>query len=400
MTGAEDKCDVLIVGAGPAGLSAAECLAKEGLEVLVAEAMPSPGRKFLMAGKSGLNLTKVEPEARFLSRFSGTSEAFDQAVSEFGPEQVQEWARGLGQTLFTGSTGRVFPEAMKASPLLRAWLARLAETGVRLETRMRWVGWDGQDWLFDTPGGSKRVAARAGVLALGGASWKRLGSDGAWRPLLEAAGFQTLPFAPSNVGLRVAWSTHMHRFLGTPVKAVSLRSGTLKTRGEWVISERGMEGGGVYELSSVARAGAAITVDLVPDRTLEEVVQRLENVRKGETAANRLRKGLGLPPVLRALAMEWGRPLGDARQIAEKIKTLPVPYDGVADCDGAISTVGGVSWQALDGFMATARPGTFVCGEMVDWDAPTGGYLLTGCFASGRAAARQVSMWLSSSNWA
>ncbi|RZW08393.1 MAG: TIGR03862 family flavoprotein [Rhodobacteraceae bacterium] len=392
-----DKCDALVVGAGPAGLAAAERLASAGAKVLVADAMPSVGRKFLMAGKSGLNLTKDEPVDAFLARFAGGPASFTDAVRGFGPADVLEWAEGLGQPVFAGTTGRVFPKAMKASPLLRAWLGRLDRMGVRVATRMRWTGWDGNDWLFETPGGPRRVSPDVAILALGGASWRRLGSDGAWVDILRQHGISLAPFRPSNGGLRVEWSRHMATHFGAPVKATRLIADGTESRGEWVVSSAGMEGGGVYEVSMAVRDGSSLHVDLTPDLSEADIVRRLDRRPAKESLSNRLRKALGLSPVARALVMEWGQPLPKGALLAERIKRLPVPVAGVMPMDQAISTAGGVDWGALDGYMLRTRPGTFVAGEMLDWEAPTGGYLITGCLATGRAAGDAAAMWLAAS---
>ena len=392
MNGAADKWDALVIGAGPAGLAAAERLGARGFRVLVAEAMPSVGRKLLMAGKSGLNLTRAEESERFVGRFADGSEAFLKAVRDFGPEAVVAWAEGLEQPVFTGTTGRVFPEAMKASPLLRAWLQRLSGLGVTVGTRMRWTGWEGEAWRFEIPEGARLIQADAAVLALGGASWRRLGSDGAWAGM---AGVKVAPFKPSNVGLQVAWSEHMAAHAGKPVKAVRLMAGDTESRGEWVISKGGMEGGGVYAVSMAVRDGAPLFIDLAPDLEVAEVERRLARPRGKTSLTNHLRKALGLTPVQRALLMEWGRPLPeDSGALARRIKALPVPVTGTMPLDQAISTGGGVAWEALDGFMLKDRPGTFVAGEMLDWEAPTGGYLLTGCLATGRAAGDAAADWL------
>jgi uncharacterized flavoprotein (TIGR03862 family) len=295
------------------------------------------------------------------------------------------WAEGLGQPLFTGSSGRVFPVAMKASPLLRAWLARLSALGVVLRTGWRWQGWEGEGAVarFDTPGGTQSAAARVTVLALGGASWARLGSDGAWAGLLPGL---VAPFRPANMGFRVAWRARMARHFGAPVKAVALVAGAARVRGEFVISARGIEGGGVYAVARALREGVALSLDLCPDLTEAALRDRLARGRAGDSTANRLRR-LGLDPVRIALVQEWGRPL--PADLAPLMKNLPVPLAGPRPLDEAISAAGGLRWDALDGFMLRDRPGVLAAGEMLDWEAPTGGYLLTGCLATGRAAGLQ-----------
>ncbi|KQI73449.1 NAD(FAD)-utilizing dehydrogenase [Loktanella sp. 5RATIMAR09] len=375
--------DAVVIGAGPAGLMAAEQLAKAGVSVTVADAMPSVGRKFLMAGKSGLNITKVEPSAAFLAAYGKElPAALAHALDDFGPDQVIAWAEGLGQTVFTGSTGRVFPTVMKASPLLRAWLARLQERGVRIETRWRWEGWQGDALRFETPGGTVAIAPKATVLATGGASWARLGSNGAWAAHLQD---QAAPFAPANMGFVVDWSPHMAPHFGTPVKSVALTAGGQKTRGEFIISARGIEGGGIYMLSKAMRDGAPLTVDLLPDWPEDKVRAALQKPRGKTSLSNQLRKVLRFSPVQTALLMECGRPLpGD---LAAVIKALPIAHQGPRPMDEAISTAGGVRFDALNNdLMLQSHPGVFCAGEMLDWEAPTGGYLITGCLATGRIA--------------
>jgi uncharacterized flavoprotein (TIGR03862 family) len=391
---ATENIESLVIGGGPAGLMAASALAATGRGVIVADAMPSMGRKFLMAGKSGLNLTKDEPFPEFADRFAGGSAEFHQALNDFGPRSVMDWSNALGQPVFTGSTGRVFPQAMKASPLLRAWLASLRTQGVDLRTRWRWVGWENANWLFQTPDGPRRVAAGATVLALGGASWRRLGSDGRWAELFATEVIPVTPFTPANVGIRIDWSDHMARHFGVPVKGVRLIAGDTSSRGEWVITPSGIEGGGVYEIDRNVRAGEPLSLDLMPDLTVEEIATRLNRNRGKASVSNHLRKVLKMSPVHRALLMEWARPLPSGDEFAARIKQLPVPVAGLMPLDKAISTAGGVSWAALDGFMLKSRPGTFVAGEMLDWEAPTGGYLLTACLATGRAAGIEAAAWL------
>ena len=395
MTTGQERCGALVIGGGPAGLAAAEVLSAAGHDVVLCEAKPSVGRKFLMAGKSGLNLTKAEATDRFTAAYGGAADWLAPMLAACGPQAVSDWAEGLGQPVFTGSTGRVFPVAMKASPLLRAWLARLGQAGVAVRTRWRWTGWDGPAATFETPEGPARLTADATVLALGGASWARLGSDGAWADRLAASGVPLAAFAPSNVGLSVRWSDHMAQHFGAPVKAAALRAGGAVSRGEFTISVRGLEGAGVYALTPPLRAGAALTLDLVPDLTADRAAARLARTGKA-SVSNRLRKALRLTPAAIALAQEWGRPLpADAQALAAALKALPVRHDGLRPMDEAISTAGGIRRDGLtDDLMLTARPGVFAAGEMLDWEAPTGGYLLTACLATGRHAGRAAADWI------
>lgn len=387
----------LVIGGGPAGMMAAEELARAGTDVTLVEAKPTLARKFLMAGKSGLNLTKQEPLETFLSHYSHPQIA---AITRpFGPDQVQEFARDLGIDLFTGSTGRVFPSGMKASPLLRAWIARLTGLGVSIRTRWRWQGFDGAALVFDTPEGRKTLHPDITVLALGGASWPRLGSDAAWVAWLAGKGVAITPFQPANMGFQINWSDHMHAHLGQPVKGAALIIPTGRSRGEFVLSKRGIEGGGIYQIAAQLRAGAPLQLDLAPDIDIDTLSQRLGSISPKQSLSNRLRRGAKLDPVKLALAMEWGRPLPtDPQRLAARIKSLPVPLGPPRPLSEAISSAGGIAWDSLsDDLELTALPGIFIAGEMLDWEAPTGGYLLTACLASGRHAGRAAARRLMSS---
>jgi uncharacterized flavoprotein (TIGR03862 family) len=385
-----DSTDALVIGGGPAGLMAAETLAAAGQRVLLAEAKPTVGRKLLMAGKSGLNLTKAEPAAKFAAAFTRGADWVAPIIGGFGPEEVVAWAEGLGIVTFTGSSRRVFPTGMKASPLLRAWTRRLVERGVAIRTRWRWLGWDGAAARFATPEGARVIRAPATILALGGGSWARLGSDGGWTAVLAAEGVAIVPFAPSNVGFRVAWSPAMARHFGSPVKAVRLSAGGRSVEAEFVVSAGGVEGGGIYALADLLRDGAALWLDLAPRQEAAALAARLARPRGRDSRSNHLRKALGLPVVKLALLRECApAALEDPTATAQALKALRLPLDGPRPLDEAISTAGGVAAAAVDeGLMLRARSGVYCAGEMLDWDAPTGGYLLTACLATGQHAAR------------
>lgn len=377
------KSFALVIGAGPAGLMAAEELAGAGVKVVVCDGKPSIGRKFLMAGKSGLNVTKVEGFETFVARYDAPH--LRPMLTEFGPQDVQDWCRALGQEVFTGSTGRVFPVAMKGSPLLRAWAERLTGQGVKFRTGWRWTGFDSAGFRFDTPDGAQVLMPGVTVLALGGASWQRLGSDAAWVRWLRDKGVGIAPWKPANMGFVVDWSAKMAPFFGQPIKGVALIAGTRRERGEFIISSRGLEGGGIYAVSRDLRDGAALAIDLLPDLSAENIAQRLSGMKPGESTMNRLRKlGLGKPQA--ALVMEFAH-----HAPFDHLKHLPIPLSGPRPLDEAISVAGGVEWSSVTPDLELcALPRTFVCGEMLDWEAPTGGYLLTACWATGRWAGRSA----------
>jgi len=402
---------VAIVGGGPAGLMAAEVLAAGGVAVDVYDAMASSGRKFLLAGKGGMNITHSEAYDAFVARYGARSGEVDAWLRGFMPQDVREWIHGLGIETFVGSSGRVFPTDMKAAPLLRAWLHRLREAGVRLHTRHRWQGWRDGRLVFATPEGETLVHADATVLALGGASWARLGSDGAWVPLLAARGVDVAPLVPSNCGFDTGWSAHFSdRHAGAPLATVAIafdnRNGERERRqGQFVVTATGIEGSLVYALSAplrdqiAARGQATIWLDLAPDHDPERVRAEVLRPRGSRSMASHLQSRLGIKGVKAGLLRECldAEGYNDLERLAQAIKALPLVLKRTRPIDEAISSAGGVRFEALDADgMLTAAPGVFVAGEMVDWEAPTGGYLLTACFASGRAAGEGVLRWLRS----
>ncbi|PSO15388.1 TIGR03862 family flavoprotein [Bradyrhizobium sp. MOS003] len=397
--------DVAVIGAGPAGLMAAEVLVQGGARVTVYDAMPSAGRKFLMAGRGGLNLTHSEPLAQFMARYREAGPKLQAAIEAFSPDALRAWSEALGEPTFVGTSGRVFPKAFKASPLLRAWLRRLDASSVRFAFRHRWTGWDGEGrLLFRTPEGVAPVVANATVLALGGASWPRLGSDGSWADILAAKGVAVSELRPANSGFMVAWSNVFRdRFEGQPLKGVALTVGAHTVRGEAMITRSGIEGGAIYALSAELREAvlglgqATLMIALRPDLDAAVLTTRLSGTRGKQSLANFLRKAAQLSPVgiglLQEAALASGRPLAafSPAELAQLVNAIPVQLTGVAPIERAISTAGGITFDELDEhFMLRKLPGVFAAGEMLDWEAPTGGYLLQASFATGAAAGRGV----------
>ena len=396
---------VVIIGGGPAGLMVAEVLIQQGVKVDVYDSMPSLGRKFLMAGMGGLNLTHSEPFEKFVSRYGNRRGNIEPMLKSFGPDELIKWASGLGIETFVGTSGRVFPKEMKSSPLLRAWLKRLDEAGVNFHLGNKWLGWNADRSLkFETAQGGKTVHADAVVLALGGGSWAKLGSDGAWVKWLDQAGVKVEALKPSNCGFDVAWTPHFReRFDGQPLKSVVLSFGTFRQQGEFIVTKDGVQGSLIYAASASirdeieARGKAVILLDLSPDRSHEWLVEKLSKPRGSRSMSSHLEKTVGLKGVKVGLLHEF-MPKEDfvnMERVAAFIKQMPIPLIAPRPLDEAISSAGGVMFESLDeNLMIKSMPGVFCAGEMLDWEAPTGGYLLTACFASGRAAAAGMLKWL------
>jgi uncharacterized flavoprotein (TIGR03862 family) len=399
---------VAVIGGGPAGLMAAEVLSPSGVRVDLYDAMPSVGRKFLMAGKGGLNLSHAEPREQFLNRYGDRRAFVEPWLTEFGPEELRGWAKDLGIETYIGSSGRIFPTDMKAAPLLRAWLHRLRAGGVKFHARHRWLGWnEAGDLRFATADGETSVCADAVILALGGGSWAKLGSDGAWVPVLEESGVAVAPLKPANCGFDVAWSDFFReKFAGEPVKSVAASFGGTSRRGEFVVTEHGVEGGLIYALSAPLRDAieahghADLEIDLLPDKSFEQVAGEVAHPRGSRSLSSHLQSRLGLRGVKVGLLHECvpKDELGVPPRLTFCIKSLKLKLVAPRPLDEAISSAGGVRFVALDEHLMLrppfTRPGVFCAGEMLDWEAPTGGYLLTACFASGRAAGQGVLAWL------
>jgi uncharacterized flavoprotein (TIGR03862 family) len=404
------KFTVAVIGGGPAGLMAAEVLIAQGVQVDLYDAMPSVGRKFLLAGKGGMNLTHTEAEPTFIARYGTRAQQIAPLLQDFNPEALRAWVHELGISTFVGTSGRVFPTDMKAAPLLRAWLKRLRDAGVRFHMRHRWLGWDEAGQLrFSTPEQELHIQPDAVVLALGGGSWARLGSDGKWLATLEQQGINSAPLQPANCGFELAWSTHFReRYAGQPIKPVIAsyldQQGQLQQRqGEFVISESGVEGSLIYALSSALReqinssGSATLTLDLAPGKSAERVLEEVSHPRGSRSMASHLQSKVGIAGVKAGLLHEYlsKEEYTQPDKLAAAIKALPLRLLAARPIDEAISSAGGVLFETLDAqLMASNKPGVFCAGEMLDWEAPTGGYLLTACFASGRTAGQGVLNWL------
>lgn len=391
---------VAVIGGGPAGLMAAEVLAAAGVRVDVYDAMPSVGRKFLLAGRGGMNITHSEPYEAFMARYGSRAGALRPMLDAFKPDDLRAWVHGLGIDTFVGTSGRVFPTEMKAAPMLRAWLHRLRESGVHFHQRYRWLGWTPDGELrFETPNGEHAARHRAVLLALGGASWARLGSDGAWQALLAGRGVELAPLVPANCGFDADWSTHFSgKYAGQPLTTVAIAG----RKGQMVVTATGVEGSLIYALSAgirdriAAHGSATIELDLLPDWPLERLMQELSHPRGSRSMSSFLQSRVHIKGVKTGLLHEVldKDAFHDPIRVARTLKALPITLRAPRPIDEAISSAGGVRFEALDGTMLKAVPGVFVAGEMLDWEAPTGGYLLTACFASGLAAGKDMLRFL------
>ena len=386
---------ILVIGGGPAGLMAADIAIRNGLKITVIDSMPTFGRKFLMAGKSGLNLTMNEDALRFKNCISQDKNLIGKALDEFGPNEVIKWVNSLGIETFTGSTGRVFPKSMKASPLLRKWIKQLVDLGVVLKTRWKLIAISDTTATFQTPEGIVNETADGIILALGGASWPKLGSTGDWQSLFNSEDIES--FQPSNCSFLVSWSLKMSKYFGQPIKSIKLDAGHQSSRGEIMISKEGIEGGGIYPLSSTLKKDLELKLDLLPDWNIEKISRLLTLPRGKASYSNILRKRLKLEPIKQAILREFAMDaFGEPNLLAKNIKSLRIPLNGTGPIQTAISTTGGMKLGSIDeSFMLRSHPGVFCAGEMLDWDAPTGGYLLTTCMATGRMAGKFASQFVS-----
>ncbi|MEL0084204.1 MAG: TIGR03862 family flavoprotein [Paracoccaceae bacterium] len=386
---------ILIVGGGPAGLMAADFAGRSGVKVTLVDSMPTFGRKFLMAGKSGLNLTMNEDDVTFQTRIIQNNTTIEKALEEFGPIEVIEWANSLGIKTFVGSTGRVFPTEMKASPLLRNWISRLDELGVSRQNRWKLKSISNKVATFETPQGLLNKSADGIVLALGGASWPKLGSNGDWKSLFDPAELES--FQASNCSFIVKWSIKMSKYFGQPLKSIKLSAGSQSSRGEIIISQKGIEGGGIYSLSAQLKKGEDLILDLLPDWDNGKILKLLTMPWGKSSSSNVLRKRLKLEPVKQAILREFAMDVfKEPALLTKSIKSLKIPLNGTGPIQTAISTSGGVKMGSIDeNFMLRSRPGVFCAGEMLDWDAPTGGYLITTCLATGRMAGKRAVQFVS-----
>ena len=386
---------ILVIGGGPAGLMAADMAIRNGVKITVIDSMPTFGRKFLMAGKSGLNLTMNEDALRFKNCIIQDNKLIGKALDEFGPNEVIKWVNSLGIETFTGSTGRVFPKSMKASPLLRKWIKQLVDLGVVLKTRWKLIAISDTTATFQTPEGIVNETADGIILALGGASWPKLGSTGDWQSLFNSEDIES--FQPSNCSFLVSWSLKMSKYFGEPIKSIKLDAGHQSSRGEIMISKEGIEGGGIYPLSSALKKDLELKLDLLPDWNIEKISRLLTLPRGKASYSNILRKRLKLEPIKQAILREFAMDaFGEPNLLAKNIKSLRIPLNGTGPIQTAISTTGGMKLGSIDeSFMLRSHPGVFCAGEMLDWDAPTGGYLLTTCMATGRMAGKFASQFVS-----
>lgn len=400
---------IAIIGGGPAGLMAAHHLIAKGFDVHLFDAMPSLGRKFLMAGKSGMNLTHSEDLDLFLSRYGPQRDKLEKMITDFGPDQIREWASDLNVETFIGSSGRIFPTDFKAAPLLRAWLRHLRQNGLTIHVRHRWTGWTNEGALhFETPTGPFTFQPKATLLALGGISWPKLGSDGTWLPPFKTAGIDFSPFKPSNCGFNVNWSDHfIERFGGSPVKSVGLKVNDRSIKGEFVITKSGVEGSAIYTQSAQLRdqfeknGAAVLNLDLTPDRSLEKLLSGLNKPQGSKSLSTHIKRATGLSGVKAALLREClsKEVFTNMETLAAHIKAMPLHLTGMRPIEEAISSAGGVTFEQMNtNLMVQNMPGLFLAGEMLDWDAPTGGYLLTACFALGRHAGLGLADWATKDN--